>query len=278
MAAHVLGPAYEQLRELVARFGAPLRGAQGRALGARLRGPAAARRSSCCARPSPCGSATASSSPISWSTSSRTRTASSCGLIEQLRGPETRLFLVGDEFQSIYGFRHADVEVYRRAAPPVRGGRRAERRGAAADRQLPRGARAGRPRPTRSGAACSHGFEPLDRRLVEEPEPGRAAGRAPAHRRRPQGMGGRGDRAAAARGRPELGIEGGGGAAPGGPAPGARRRRRGPRRDRRPAAGLHPRRRVRDALWPTPGSTPTSSAAAASGPSSRSRTCAACWR
>ena len=35
------------------------------------------------------------------------------GLIEQLRGPETRLFLVGDEFQSIYGFRHADVEVYR---------------------------------------------------------------------------------------------------------------------------------------------------------------------
>ena len=36
------------------------------------------------------------------------------GLIEQLRGPETRLFLVGDEFQSIYGFRQADVEVYRR--------------------------------------------------------------------------------------------------------------------------------------------------------------------
>jgi ATP-dependent helicase/nuclease subunit A len=36
------------------------------------------------------------------------------GLIEQLHGPETRLFLVGDEFQSIYGFRHADVEVYRR--------------------------------------------------------------------------------------------------------------------------------------------------------------------
>ena len=35
-------------------------------------------------------------------------------LIEQLRGPETRLFLVGDEFQSIYGFRHADVDVYRR--------------------------------------------------------------------------------------------------------------------------------------------------------------------
>ena len=35
-------------------------------------------------------------------------------LIEALRGPQTRLFCVGDEFQSIYGFRHADVDVYRR--------------------------------------------------------------------------------------------------------------------------------------------------------------------
>ena len=35
-------------------------------------------------------------------------------LIEAIRGPETRLFFVGDEFQSIYGFRHADVDVYRR--------------------------------------------------------------------------------------------------------------------------------------------------------------------
>jgi ATP-dependent helicase/nuclease subunit A len=35
-------------------------------------------------------------------------------LIQALRGRETRLFFVGDEFQSIYGFRHADVEVYRR--------------------------------------------------------------------------------------------------------------------------------------------------------------------
>ncbi|MBA2546394.1 MAG: UvrD-helicase domain-containing protein, partial [Solirubrobacterales bacterium] len=35
-------------------------------------------------------------------------------LVEALRGPDTRLFVVGDEFQSIYGFRHADVDVYRR--------------------------------------------------------------------------------------------------------------------------------------------------------------------
>ena len=34
-------------------------------------------------------------------------------LIRELRGPETRLFVVGDEFQSIYGFRNADLEVFR---------------------------------------------------------------------------------------------------------------------------------------------------------------------
>lgn len=34
-------------------------------------------------------------------------------LIELLRGPDTRLFTVGDEMQAIYGFRHADVELFR---------------------------------------------------------------------------------------------------------------------------------------------------------------------
>jgi ATP-dependent helicase/nuclease subunit A len=34
-------------------------------------------------------------------------------LIDALRGRETRLFCVGDEFQSIYRFRHADLEVFR---------------------------------------------------------------------------------------------------------------------------------------------------------------------
>ncbi|HZT84466.1 MAG TPA: UvrD-helicase domain-containing protein [Gaiellaceae bacterium] len=34
-------------------------------------------------------------------------------IVDLLRGPETELFFVGDEFQSIYGFRHADVRVFR---------------------------------------------------------------------------------------------------------------------------------------------------------------------
>ncbi|MEX2107989.1 MAG: UvrD-helicase domain-containing protein [Solirubrobacterales bacterium] len=34
-------------------------------------------------------------------------------LIEALRGPKTQLMVVGDELQSIYGFRHADLDVFR---------------------------------------------------------------------------------------------------------------------------------------------------------------------
>jgi ATP-dependent exoDNAse (exonuclease V) beta subunit len=35
------------------------------------------------------------------------------GIVDLLRTPQTELFFVGDEFQSIYGFRHADVQVFR---------------------------------------------------------------------------------------------------------------------------------------------------------------------
>ena len=34
-------------------------------------------------------------------------------LVDALRGPETRVFVVGDEQQSIYRFRNADLEVFR---------------------------------------------------------------------------------------------------------------------------------------------------------------------
>jgi ATP-dependent helicase/nuclease subunit A len=36
-----------------------------------------------------------------------------CEIVDLLRGPGTEVFFVGDEFQSIYGFRHADVRVFR---------------------------------------------------------------------------------------------------------------------------------------------------------------------
>jgi len=87
-------------------------------------------------------------------------------LIEQLRGPQTRLFMVGDEFQSIYGFRHADVEVYRRqqrrftsgeepngVALPLTGNFRADPELVAATNAI--------------GAGLLEGFEPLSSAVSE---------------------------------------------------------------------------------------------------------------
>jgi ATP-dependent helicase/nuclease subunit A len=113
VAAHVLGPAYEQLRELVTRFGERYE---------RLKEERAALDFE--------DLQLKTVELLSGSDTLRDRyreqfdhlmvdefqdtNGLQLRLIEQLRGPETRLFLVGDEFQSIYGFRHADVEVYRR--------------------------------------------------------------------------------------------------------------------------------------------------------------------
>ena len=113
VAAHVLGPAYEQLRELVVQFG--IRYEELKAERAALDFEDLQLK-------------TVELLSSSEALRSRYReqfdhlmvdefqdtNGLQLRLIEQLRGPDTRLFLVGDEFQSIYGFRHADVEVYRR--------------------------------------------------------------------------------------------------------------------------------------------------------------------
>ena len=79
------------------------------------------------------------------------------------------LFAVGDEFQSIYGFRHADVTIFRE-----RRGRARRRPRAAADRQLPlaRGA-AGRPQrraSRRSGPSASRRCSPAATRRRDSGE------------------------------------------------------------------------------------------------------------
>ena len=68
-----------------------------------------------CARP------TRRASSTCWSTSSRTRTALQNELLELLA--RDNLFRVGDENQSIYRFRHADVGVFREHWERGRGGR-----------------------------------------------------------------------------------------------------------------------------------------------------------
>jgi ATP-dependent exoDNAse (exonuclease V) beta subunit len=91
-------------------------------------------------------------------------------LVEALRGPDTRLFRVGDEHQSIYRFRNADLEVFRserrRAEAgsgtevlPLRGNFRSLRGVLATVNQL--------------GATLLEGFEPLTAaRAAAEETPG----------------------------------------------------------------------------------------------------------
>jgi ATP-dependent exoDNAse (exonuclease V) beta subunit len=113
VAASILGPAYEQLRELIARFG-------------RRYEELKAERSALDFEDLQLRAVALLSSSDALRDRYREQfrhlmvdefqdtNGLQLGLIEQLRGPDTRLFLVGDEFQSIYGFRHADVEIYRR--------------------------------------------------------------------------------------------------------------------------------------------------------------------
>ena len=130
------------LRVLLELYGDRYERRQARALGARLRGPRAARPRPAREPTRACASSTRSASrTCSW-TSSRTPTRSrtSCSSSSSA----TTCSAVGDENQSIYGFRNADVEVFR--APLGAGRRRRARR--EHHGQLPqprRGARGDRP-------------------------------------------------------------------------------------------------------------------------------------
>ena len=197
-------------------------------------------------------------------------------LIERLCGPETRLLLVGDENQSIYRFRNAELEVFR--------GERAKARDAADRDLLPllgnfRSLPAVLAGVNEVGRTLLDGFAELTSgRRRERP---RRGGRAPADARRGPRQGGaqvgpRGDRPRAAAGRV-----------------GAANRRRGALPRRAPARAGRRRRtssgaRSSSSCAPSPTSTPTRrrcggracgrswSAVAATGPSSRSRTSSAC--
>ncbi len=106
-------------------------------------------------------------------------------LIDALRGPQARLFVVGDEFQSIYRFRHADLEVFRRRRHQAREDRRT------VERPL-RGNFRSRPEVLAAvnfaGSALLRDFTPLEAGLEAEAEPAdprrgppsRAAGDGPA--------------------------------------------------------------------------------------------------
>ena len=198
-------------------------------------------------------------------------------LIEALRGPRTELMVVGDELQSIYGFRHADLDVFRERRRAVEAG------GDAVAIELSGNFRS---RPEVIGAVNAIGgkllgdaFHPL--RVGAPPAtaspPGDGArGRAAADRPRRLGRGGDrpgvGDRRRHAAGPSRRGALRRRAAAA------AARERGRARRDGRPAARLHPPRRLRGLARPRRPAPLRRSAAAATGPSSRSPTSARCWR
>jgi ATP-dependent exoDNAse (exonuclease V) beta subunit len=113
VAAHVLGPAYEQLRELVARFGARYEQLKEERAGLDFE-DLQLKAVELLSGSDPLRDRYREQFDHLMVDEFQDTNGLQLRLIEQLRGPGTRLFLVGDEFQSIYGFRHADVEVYRR--------------------------------------------------------------------------------------------------------------------------------------------------------------------
>jgi ATP-dependent exoDNAse (exonuclease V) beta subunit len=114
-----------------------------------------------------------------------------CELVDLLTGTDTERFFVGDEFQSIYGFRHADVQVFRERreqadtlarAPAETAPRAAGRTAARAAAAPPRGVRRAATRPPSEGPRrASRSRRPWSGRpprpRARGPGPGRHAGR-----------------------------------------------------------------------------------------------------
>ena len=168
-------------------------------------------------------------------------------LIERLRGPETRLFTVGDEHQSIYRFRNADLEVFR--AERAQGRELARRPSAAAPRELPLATRGRSAAANALGEHAARGLHAADRRAGTSAGDGPRAellltfeeGKGKDHRE----VEGRGHRPRAAAIRGQLGDRRAGAGAGGAPARAGRRGRGEAGRHRRPAARIHARRRLR---------------------------------
>jgi ATP-dependent exoDNAse (exonuclease V) beta subunit len=167
VAAHVLGPAYEQLRELVARFGTRYE---------ELKSERAAldfedlqlKTVELLSSSEPLRERYREQFAHLMVDEFQDTNGLQLRLVEQLRGPDTRLFVVGDEFQSIYGFRHADVEVYREQHRRFAEGD--ERNGVALPLTGNFRARPGLVAATNAiGRGLLPGFEPLTA-FVEEPE------------------------------------------------------------------------------------------------------------
>ena len=165
-------------------------------------------------------------------------------LIEALRGPATEVMMVGDELQSIYGFRHADLDVFREQR------RRVEEEPGSLAIDLSGNFRS---RPEVIGAVNEIGghllgseYRPLRVGALPDPPapPGDGTrGRAADDRR--EGLGRAGNRPAAGDRRPDPAEPARRGPLRRLAASRARRRRRPPRRDGRPPARLHPPRRLR---------------------------------
>ena len=100
------------LQELLERFAAAYARGEGARVGARLRGsPAARAQPPARQRGDPRARELRFRSIMVDEFQDTNRLQ--CELVDLLRGPDAELFFVGDEFQSIYGFRHADVRVFR---------------------------------------------------------------------------------------------------------------------------------------------------------------------